>query len=262
VSEELARVDSKWRGHHVLTVRCECGRAAIYIDRKGRAQAREDHPLCRRCYRAHRDREHARKLKRVGPFLPLAVLLTTVVASGQVPRAALRYQRALIGNARVSWGLDAPVAVFAAQVHQESGWNPEARSAFASGLAQFTPATADWISDAYVALVERQPLNPSWALRALVIYDRHLWLRVDAAAPCDRVAFALSAYNGGLGWVGRDARLAAAQGKSPLRWWGHVETASARAGWAFRENRDYVRRILLVLQARYRSWGPGVSCPP
>jgi soluble lytic murein transglycosylase-like protein len=190
------------------------------------------------------------------------VLLCSQAAAAQgVPRAALAHRRTLIANARAVWGIDAPVAVFAAQVHQESGWRPDARSAFASGLAQFTPATAEWISRRYAdELGENRPLNPAWALRALVRYDRYLWEPIAAADDCERMAMALSAYNGGPGGLNRDVRLAIAGGADGGRWFGHVERFSNRARWAFEENRGYPRRILLEIQPRYLGWGPGVDC--
>ena len=67
------------------------------------------------------------------------------LAQAQVPAAAARYRLTLLREAHGQWGLDAPVAAFAAQVHQESGWNPQAVSRVgARGLAQFMPATTLW----------------------------------------------------------------------------------------------------------------------
>lgn len=193
-------------------------------------------------------------------LVALLLLLAPGLADAQVPDRARQYQRDLIRNARLVWGLDAPVATFAAQIHQESGWRPDVSSAYAHGLAQFTPATADWIGGLYSDVGPADPFNPAWALRALVRYDKHLYDRNTAATECDRWAFTLSAYNGGQGWVNRDRKLAAANGADPQRWWGHVEHHSPRAKWAFTENRGYPRRILLVLQPRYLGWGPGVDC--
>jgi len=145
------------------------------------------------------------------------------------------------------WGIDAPVAVFAAQIHQESAWREAARSPVgAQGMAQFMPATADWIAKAYPAeLGANQPFNPSWALRALVTYDRWLWERIQAADACHRMAFVLSSYNGGLGWVQRDRKAAADKGLEPGEWWASVETVNAgRSAANWRENRGYPERIL------------------
>jgi len=200
----------------------------------------------------------------------LALLVAAAVAScnawaGNIPREAQRYQRDLTRNARLVWGLEAPVATFAGQIHQESRWRPEAVSRVgAQGMAQFMPATARWIAGAYPALADNQPTNPVWAMRALVTYDRHLWDRVQAASPCERMAMALSAYNGGLGWVWRDQKLATAQGADQARWFGQVERYNAgRVAAAFRENRGYPRLILLTHEPRYiaAGWGQG-SCAP
>ncbi len=44
------------------------------------------------------------------------------------------------------WGLNAPVSVFAAQIHTESWWrNDTVSGAGAQGLAQFMPSTARWL---------------------------------------------------------------------------------------------------------------------
>lgn len=194
----------------------------------------------------------------------LAILLFDAGPAGaaSIPRAALQHRADLIRAARVSWGLDAPVAVFAAQIHQESCWNAGAESrAGAQGLAQVMPSTAAWLPQVAPHVGQSAPWNPGWALRALTAYDRWLWERVDGFDTCARMAKTLSAYNGGLGWVRRDERLAAGQGLDPARWWGHVETVNAgRSAANYRENRAYPRRILLVLQPVYRAWGPGIDC--
>jgi hypothetical protein len=68
----------------------------------------------------------------------------------------------------------------------------------AIGMAQFMPSTATWIAGVYPDLQPPAPTNPAWAMRALTQYDRHLYERiVPAADACERMAFALSQYNGG-----------------------------------------------------------------
>ncbi len=182
-------------------------------------------------------------------------------ACAQVPSNAGRYRADLVRAAHANWGLDAPVAVLAAQVHQESGWNPQAVSRVgATGMAQFMPATATWWCGLNnIPTDQCQPQNPTWALRALVGYDKWLHDRVHATDPRNRMAFALSAYNGGLGWVNRDKALAQRKGYDPLVWFGSVEQVNAgrsEANW--HENRGYPHRILNVLQPRYLAWGPGI----
>lgn len=197
--------------------------------------------------------------------LPLALLGLDAPARAQgVPLAAQRHRAELTRNARAVMGLDAPVPLFAAQIHQESAWRDQVRSlAGAEGLAQFMPATAAWIAQRYPALAANEPFNPSWALRALVTYDAWLFARLRAANACERWAFALSAYNGGLGWVNRDKALATRQGRDALVWFGSVEQVNAgRSAANWRENRGYPARILMVHQPRYvaAGWGEAV-CP-
>lgn len=187
-----------------------------------------------------------------------------------IPRAALQHRATLIREARAVWGLNAPVSVFAAQIHTESWWrNDTVSAANAQGLAQFIPSTARWLPTVAPEVGKPQPFNPAWSLRACVVYDRYLHDRMSAMSTnksalsaCDRMAFTLSAYNGGMGWVNRDRNLAARRGLSPDRWFGHVETVNAgRKASAIRENRRYVSRIMEYQHAYIRAgWGPGVSC--
>ena len=195
----------------------------------------------------------------VGLVLACALLSLTLPVQAQVPQAAQQYRALLVRTAHAAWGLDAPVAVFAAQVHQESAWRADAVSRVgAQGLAQFMPATATWIAGVDPALAARQPYNPAWALRALVTYDRWLYDRTPARyAPKDRMWVALRGYNGGLGhWQAEAAATGAAR---PTR-----VQVDAACGWAkrapvhCRENLDYPHRILVVIQPRYAAWGPGL----
>ena len=179
-----------------------------------------------------------------------------------IPRAAYQYRAELVRSARAVWGLDAPIAVFAAQVHTESWWrNDTVSSVGAQGLAQFMPSTARWLPSVAPETGKPAPFNPGWSLRALCTYDKWLWDREDGRTPFDRMAFTLSSYNGGAGWVDRDKRLAAQRGLDNVRWFEHVATCNAgRRKSAFGENRAYVRLILQERQYAYikAGWGPGI----
>ena len=184
-----------------------------------------------------------------------------VCAQDRIPAQAEQYHRVLVRAAHAEWGLSAPIATFAAQVHQESRWRADARSPVgAQGLAQFMPTTSEWIAGLYpAALGANQPYNPGWALRALVAYDRYLYARNQAISECHRWGFVLAAYNGGQGWVNRDRRLASASGADQLAWFDGVERFNAgRSISAFRENRNYPRLILLRYERLYSEWGDGV----
>jgi len=195
-------------------------------------------------------------------LLIVTLVLSRCVPAAEVPAAAKFYRADLTRSARVVMGLDAPVSLFAAQIHQESGWRASARSGVgAQGLAQFMPATANWISDLFPELARNDPYNPGWSLRALVRYDDWLYARIRAADACQRWAMTLSAYNGGLGWISRDQARASRQGLDQLVWFGSVETVNAgRSASNWRENRDYPRRIIYDRQPLYvaAGWGAGV----
>lgn len=174
-----------------------------------------------------------------------------------VPTAALTHRAGLIRNARAVWGLEAPIAAFAAQIHQESAWNPRAVSHVgAAGLAQFMPGTSKWISGLYPELAGDQPFNPAWAMRAMVTYDRWLYDRAPAHySAFDKLWVALRSYNGGLGHWQQEARNAAGQDRAS------VDAAcgtAKRARSHCKENLGYPHRILVVLQPRYAGWGNSV----
>ena len=185
-----------------------------------------------------------------------------------IPRAALQYRGQLIREARAVWGMEAPVAIFAAQIHTESNWRNDVTSfAGAQGLAQFMPSTAAWLPSVAPETGTPAPFNPAWSLRACVTYDKWLYdrlrpMRAASLAVCERMAFTLSGYNGGIGWVGKDRALAARTGRNPDRWFGNVEDVNAgRNKSAIRENRRYVT-LIFQRQSAYvaAGWGPGVNC--
>ncbi len=83
--------------------------------------------------------------------LPVAAILSNVAtARADVPTEAQQYRRDLTRIAQAEWGLDAPVATFAAQVHQESRWRFNAKSPVgAQGLGQVMPSTAVWLAELF-----------------------------------------------------------------------------------------------------------------
>lgn len=205
-----------------------------------------------------------------GIALAIGLWLTSLIfpihvhsAEITIPRAAEQHKATLTRAARAYWGLDAPVAVFAAQVHTESWWrNDTVSHVGAQGLAQFMPATARWLPTVMPETGQPAPFNPGWSLRALCAYDRYLFERVSAWSEYERMAFALSAYNGGLGWVNRDKAKAKSLGKDERRWFDSVENVNAgRSRAAFAENRQYPRRILQQRQQVYAKagWGKGIE---
>ena len=116
-------------------------------------------------------------------FLALA-LASAVASAADVPRDALRHRQELTREARQAWGLTAPVATFAAQIHQESGWNPGAVSPKgATGLAQLMPGTADYLK-----------VDPADPIENLDGGARYL---LEQMAAFGSLELALAAYNAG-----------------------------------------------------------------
>jgi len=198
--------------------------------------------------------------------IPAKVWLVVVVIAcvsaqvfAQVPAAAQQHRALLTRTAHAVWGLDAPIAVFAAQIHQESAWRPDAVSRVgAAGLAQFMPATSAWIATMDPQLANNQPFNPAWAMRAMVRYDLQLYQSAPTRySPYDRMWVALRGYNGGPGHWQAEARASGV--REPSR--EQVDAAcgkARRAALHCKENLGYPSRILVVLQPRYASWGPGL----
>lgn len=187
--------------------------------------------------------------------LLLAVTALGSAAAQEVPRAALQHRAELTRVAHAVWGLDAPVAMFAAQIHQESGWRADAVSRVgAQGMAQFMPATARWWCELQgVAAQDCIPTNPTWAMRAMVGYDLWLYERVRGHTEFDRSWAALRSYNGGFGhWQNEAAVVRPALDRQA------VDSACGKARRHVShctENLGYPRRILLQLQPRYADWG-------
>lgn len=209
-------------------------------------------------------------------------------ASGQtIPPATMarvqQYLPALQHEQRIHWP-DAPApATLAAQVEQETCaslahkkcWNPKAElktsREYGFGLGQLT-VTSRFDNFAAARGLDGSLRDWQWSdrydatrqLRAMVLMDRNAYRSLASAAPDEheRMAMALSAYNGGLGGVRNDRRLCGmTAGCDPTRWWGHVELTSTKArtsaagyGRSFYAiNREYVRNIIKVRRPRYES---------
>jgi hypothetical protein len=216
------------------------------------------------------------RVRRVWAWLTLIVLLllwamvgTAVIGgmahAGSIPEACRAYQREITVQAHNAFGIARPpIANLAAQMQQESGCNPSARSPFAAGLTQFTPGTASDMAKRYpTQLGAADPLNPRWAIAAQALYMRDLTDAAPGATECDTFAFGLSGYNGGAGWLARDRAVCLrTPGCDPGQWFGHVELTPdrRRAPQFIAENRGYPKRILLRLVPDYADAGyPGAT---
>lgn len=186
-------------------------------------------------------------------------------ADRYIPRAAYSYNSYLIRQARFDMGMEAPIALFASQIHQESAWNPRAKSPYAAGLTQFTPDTEKWIIGLFPSLGAEGVYDPYWAIRAMIAYDKRLLGQITAETNCDDWAMVLSSYNGGLGWLLRDKTYTQNKGGNRNLWWGQVESNPdpRRAAQFVHENRDYPIKIIHRHQPYYLvtgRWGTTRVC--
>lgn len=181
----------------------------------------------------------------------------------RIPEAFARYRRSIeVESVRIMGVSTARPAFIAAQLHQESRYQPAARSHVgATGMGQFMPATAADMARRYPGeCAPADPLSPEWSIRCAILYDLELYRAVRARGAadlgaCTRWAFALSSYNGGAGWLNRDRNIAAGAGDDPDRWQGHVEKHSRRSAAAKRENRGYIERIMVEIAPAYIAAG-------
>lgn len=190
--------------------------------------------------------------------LILALYLFALTAAAQVPPAANQYRQLIARETAFRFGVAGPVPVIAAQIMQESKFNPLARSQVgAQGLMQFMPATATWAGQAGVD-GPVQPLNPQWSIRAGVWYDRWIYDRVrTAASECDRWAFVLQSYNSGLGWVYKRQKLSSQPGN-------YAATGVINPGVhpaSQREAQGYAPVIMGRWQPLFKTWGRPVPFP-
>lgn len=188
----------------------------------------------------------------------LAALLLAAASlathASAIPSAALQHRSTLVREAQYVYGPTAPVAMFAAQIHQESTWRADVTAwDNGRGLAQFMDATAATIVRNYPELGAANPYDPRWAIRAMVRYDGWLFARVQGVDPCNRWAAALKSYNAGLGYVQRAQK----RSNTPWLWWGSTELVNAgQSAKNFEYSRMYPRWILLQRQPIYSAWGP------
>lgn len=194
-------------------------------------------------------------------LLALSFLCTSVWA--QVPSAALTYRPDMIRSAWLIWGPGAPIATLAAQIHQESNWNINARSQVgAGGLAQFMPATAEDAAKRWPNICKpANPFNPQWAFNCRDHYLKSLVSgnHAEHTTECDEWVFGLRAYNGGGGWVARDRKLTFISGYNADDWHTVQGFNAGRSFAAFKENTEYPVRIFR-LEARYAEWGKALKC--
>ena len=193
----------------------------------------------------------------VPPSAPATASVDTETVPDRIPREALAYRGNFIRIWRFYFSLAESPTIGFGQVHQESRWRTDAKSAFASGMAQFTPATAAQYAKLLPADVQAQcpskagcPIDPNWALNALSLYDYHLHRDLAwAATNDDRWRLALAGYNGGAGWLLRERVKA-----NNSTHWLDIANACMRSAAACQENRNYPVFIMEKWRPLYQKW--------
>jgi hypothetical protein len=109
--------------------------------------------------------------------------------------------------------------------------------------------------------------DPEMQLRGMILSEKLLYHRIQfgTATDVDRLAFTLSAYNGGLGGILQDRRLCQKPACDNSKWFGHVAVNSKKAkrpitGYktAFYDvNRCYPRYILMDRRPTYAPYLSG-----
>ena len=193
-------------------------------------------------------RKYAPELALFACFLILLIAAHPVRADDCLP-----FRKLITGHAQAQYGLSAPVPMFAAQIQQESSCRPGIVSwDNGQGLAQFTGSTIDFAGKLFPDLGEPAPLNPIWAIPAMLRYDAWLKKQLQAATECDGWAAALKAYNAGAGYVKR----AQAASTEPGVWFGQTEfVQTGQSAKNFEYSRMYPRKILIDRQPKFAIWG-------
>ena len=129
-------------------------------------------------------------------------LIDAALKVGSVPAP---YMDFVVAAGKVCAGVSAPLV--AAQIEQESGWDPNAKSPKgALGLSQFMPDTWAEIGRDANGNGLTSPLDPADAIDAQARYDCQLLAQVNAYLKSGRIAgdptdLMLAAYNAGIGRV-------------------------------------------------------------
>jgi soluble lytic murein transglycosylase-like protein len=183
------------------------------------------------------------------------------VGSVKIPMEANRLQSTVQKSAWETFGVNAPVATLAAQIHQESYWRPKAISkAGAAGLTQFMPATAADMAKRFPACVPADVFSERWAINCRDLYMASLLRSIKVDDECARWVYALRAYNGGEKWVKRDIKLATDAGVSVHDWRAVSRFNAGRSAANFKENTEYPVRIVERIAPVYeqQGWGPNI----
>jgi len=231
-------------------------------------------------------------IKRVTIFFLVIFMLFCYAARAEkeispiIPEKSKQYLPILKSIINNTWSNVSMYSLFAGQVEQETCitlthkkcWNPYAElntsREYGFGLGQITISYDASGKERFNNFIELKKINkklekwewkdrfnPNYQLEALVSYDKYIYNLIKwNCKDYDRLAFTLSAYNGGLGGVIKDRQLCEkTKGCDSSKWFGNVEKTSYKAktsvsgyGKSFFEiNREYVNNILNKRRYKY-----------
>jgi len=180
-------------------------------------------------------------------------------SAATIPKLMLPWRPIITREAQFVYGINAPVAMFASQIMQESGGRADVTASdLGRGGAQFMDGTSKFISEKFPELGAPAPYNPNWAIRAQVRYDGWIRNMVKGKDDCHRWAAVLKGYNAGPGYV----KQGQAKSPDPETWFGVTEYMTTKQSAINLEySRTYPRKILFKHQPLFATWG-GIVCLP
>ena len=220
-------------------------------------------------------------------LLLLALAMPCYSAEQPLPQNALTYLPMLKKLAIDIWPKLTLRSFLGGQVEQETCpslkskqcWNPKAElktsREYGFGLGQATVAYDSAGNERFNVWAEQKKLDsrlsdwkwedrydPEKQLIGFVRFSKQSYdmMKFTTASEEDKLAFGLSAYNGGVGGVIKDRKLCAAtKGCDPTKWFGNVELYSFKAkiktpgyGQSFYDiNRGYVKNVLKIRRFKY-----------
>ncbi|MGH7499476.1 MAG: lytic murein transglycosylase [Gemmatimonadales bacterium] len=224
--------------------------------------------------------------------LAASALLAVAASAQTLPGRSLQYLPLLDTLLTEMWPELELRSMFAAQIEQETCisvtskgcWNPRTElktsREYGFGLGQITIIYNSDGSVKSSTFEEMKKLggrlaawkfedrfDPEMQLRSMILTEKLLYHRIQfgTATDVDRLAFTLSAYNGGIGGVMQDRRLCQKPACDNSRWFGHVAVNSRKAkqpiiGYRtsfYDTNRCYPRYILMDRRPRYAPYLSG-----
>jgi len=191
----------------------------------------------------------------VSRWLVLAYLATSCYTAHAGYEACLKHRALITREANLKFGATAPVPAITGMFFQESQCNPLATNPAdgGAGIGQLTgKENIKWISE-QSGVKPLNPYNINDNVRASLWLLKYNYDRIPGSVPCQKIGAALSAYNGGLGYV-----LASYSVSNSSYWFyttEYLKGAGKQSAGNFAYARSYPRKVLFKHQPKYASLG-------